>query len=102
MIKISENRIVGRRPNEERGGERLSVLCVVEGGLVDGKHGRCSACGGWGGGRVGRKTVGALLGGAKTSSLWGDSSATGVGDALYGGGKTGNVRGGVGGQRLVH
>ena len=51
---------------------------------------------------VGRKTIGALLGGAKTSSLWGDSSATGVGDALYGGGKNGTVRGGVGGQRLVH
>ena len=39
---------------------------------------------------------------AKTSSLWGDSLAAGMGGALHGGGKTGAVHGGVGGQRLVH
>ena len=38
-------------------------------------------CGGWG---VGVKTVGALLGGTKTSSLLGNSSTAGGGGALHG------------------
>ena len=33
------------------------MLCMVEGGLVDGRRGRCSTCGDG----LGRKTAGALL-----------------------------------------
>ena len=78
-------------------GERLLVLSMAEGGLVGGRCGRCSTCGGWEWSRGEDCWCFAWERGVNTCSLYGDSSSTGMGGALHGR-KTGALRGRVGGR----